>query len=338
MLQVPHDDVLAQAATWRGEGKGVAIATVVTTWGSAPRSAGSQLAIDHQGAFVGSVSGGCVEGAVVREALAVIADGKPRLLDYGVTNERAWEVGLACGGRIQIYVERLDESDRLLGRLNDARARGVPVALATALKSGRQALFYLDGGPAGWPEDVAVAARAALLTDRAATVDTAEGPVFLNVFAPPPRMIAVGAVHIAQALAPMAGLAGYRVTVVDPRRAFATDARFPGVDLSTDWPDEAMAALKPDLRTAIVTLTHDPKLDDPALEAGLRSDAFYLGALGSPKTHAARLQRLRERGFDEGLLARVHGPVGLPIGARSPAEIAISILAQVTQSLRQAAR
>ncbi|WP_119421246.1 XdhC family protein [Desertibaculum subflavum] len=227
----------------------------------------------------------------------------------------------------------------LLAQLNADRAAKVPVAVATNLKSGAQTLLYLYGkrGANGWPNQVAERARAVLVADKAETVETEDGPVFLNPFNPPLRLIAVGAVHITQALAPMASLAGYAVTVVDPRRTFATESRFPDVVLSNAWPDEAMAGLKPDLRTAVVTLTHDPKLDDPALDAALKSDAFYIGSLGSKKTHNARLERLRRAGFSDNELARIHGPVGLSIGAKSPAEIAISILAQMTQALRQEA-
>lgn len=225
----------------------------------------------------------------------------------------------------------------ILDELLRNRAENVPVVLATNLKTGAQTLLYLFGkkGSTGWPHEVAEAARTALRHDRSVTVETAEGPVFVNAFNPPLRFIAVGAVHITQALAPMAALAGYEVTVIDPRSAFATDARFGQVSLRTDWPDEAMALLKPDLRTAVVTLTHDPKLDDPALAAALRSDAFYIGALGSRKTHAARVERLRRLGFSNNELARIHGPIGLPIGAKSPAEIAVSILAEATRDLRE---
>lgn len=227
----------------------------------------------------------------------------------------------------------------ILKQLQADRAAKIPVVLATFLKTGEQRLLYLQGkkGLKNLDPRIGEAARAALLEDRPRTVETADGPLFLNVFNPPLRLILVGAVHISQALIPMARLAGYEVTVIDPRSAFGSMERFPDVTLSNDWPDEAMAALKPDLRTALVTLTHDPKIDDPALEAGLRSDVFYIGALGSRKTHAARIERLTAAGFRPHDLARIHGPVGLAIGAKSPAEIAISILAQMTQALRQAA-
>ena len=212
-----------------------------------------------------------------------------------------------------------------------------PVVLATNLNTGEERLVRPGdlGGGDGLDPAVAEAAAEAFRSDRSGTVETGDGPVFVHVFNPPLRMIVVGAVHIAQPLARMAALAGYDVTVVDPRAAFATDERFPDVTLLTDWPDDALAALAPDARTAVVTLTHDPKLDDPALEAALGSPAFYIGSLGSRKTHAARLQRLREAGFGDGDLDRINGPVGLAIGARSPAEIAVAILAQVTRALRR---
>ena len=174
----------------------------------------------------------------------------------------------------------------------------------------------------------------ALRDDRSRTVDTPDGRVFVQAFNPPLRLLVVGAVHIAQALAPLAVTLGYEVTVVDPRRSFATGERFPGVRLDTDWPDEALERLAPDTRSAVVTLTHDPKLDDPALHAALRSPAFYIGCLGSTRTHARRLDRLRDAGFDDAALARIQGPLGLAIGARSPAEIALAALAQITSVLR----
>lgn len=227
----------------------------------------------------------------------------------------------------------------ILEQLQQDRAEKRPVVLATFLKTGEQRLLYLYGkkGLKDIDPRIGEAARAALLEDKARTVETEQGPLFLNVFNPPLRLILVGAVHIAQALVPMAQLTGYEVAVIDPRSAFGSSERFPGVTLSNDWPDEAMAQMKPDLRTAVVTLTHDPKIDDPALVSALKSDVFYIGALGSKKTHAARLERLTAAGFGPEDFARIHGPVGLSIGAKSPAEIAISILAQMTAALRQPA-
>lgn len=224
----------------------------------------------------------------------------------------------------------------LFKRAVESAANGRPAALVTDLKSGNQSICQSSDFKGTYrPGDLTIAAvRRALADDRSALVETPEGMVFIEVFNPPLRLMVVGAVHIAQPLARMAALAGYAVTVIDPRSAFASTERFPGVELSTEWPDEAMARLKPDRRTAIVTLTHDPKVDDPALIAALKSEAFYLGALGSKKTHVARLQRLAAEGFKDADFARIHGPVGLDIGAVSPAEIAVSILAQITATLR----
>ena len=223
-----------------------------------------------------------------------------------------------------------------LDRALAASHSGTPAALATHLKSGRQA--FIEGerieGDLALDAVALSGVRAALRDDRNTTIETAEGPVFVEVFNPPLRLIVVGAVHIGQPLAQIAALSGYAVTVVDPRSAFATGERFPGVALSTEWPDEILPRLAPDRRTAIVTLTHDPKIDDPALTAALKSQAFYIGALGSRKTHAARTHRLQKAGFSESEIARIRGPVGLAIGALTPAEIAVSILAEITQTLR----
>ncbi len=219
----------------------------------------------------------------------------------------------------------------VLEQLLRDRAAKRAVALATHLANGREELIYPSDDV---QTELAQQARIALREDRARTVETAGGEVFINVFNPPLRLLIAGAVHIAQPLAQMAAVAGYDVTIIDPRRAFATTERFPGVALRTEWPDAGVAELRPDARTAIVTLTHDPKLDDAALTTALNSDSFYIGCLGSKKTHAARLERLRRAGFDDDALARIHGPVGLAIGAKSPAEIAISILSQMTSILR----
>ncbi|MBX3505269.1 MAG: XdhC family protein [Parvibaculum sp.] len=221
----------------------------------------------------------------------------------------------------------------LLNELVRARAEKRPVALATRLTDGIQKLVYpSDKSEENW---LINAIHEVLSSDKGAVAAAPDGAEwFLNPFNPPLRLILVGAVHIAQPLAEIAALTGYDVTVVDPRTSFASPDRFPGMTLMTDWPDEAMAALAPDARTAIVTLTHDPKLDDPALQTALGSPAFYVGALGSKKTHAARVARLTEAGFGEGDIARIHGPVGLAIGAKSPAEIAISIMAEITETLR----
>lgn len=219
----------------------------------------------------------------------------------------------------------------LVERLLAAQQARRAAALVTDLGSNAQALFD-PAAPAG-DLDLTPAQRAAIQATldahQSAELEIDGRRLFVQVRVPDPRIVIVGAVHITQALAPMAALAGYDVVVVDPRRAFATAERFPGMELRHDWPDEALDALKPDAESAIVTLTHDPKIDDPALDRALKSPAFYIGALGSKKTHAARLERLRKAGFDDAALARIHGPAGLSIGGKSPAEIAISVLAQL---------
>ena len=218
-----------------------------------------------------------------------------------------------------------------------ARTKKHPLALATDLKSGAQLAISHEGaiGDLDLAPELKDAAWDVLRSDRPRTFETSSGSIFIQPFNPPLRLFIVGAVHIAQALAPMAAVAGYDVTVIDPRGSFATEARFPGVGLSTAWPDEALDEARLDGRSAVITLTHDPKLDDPALAAALRSPAFYIGALGSRKTHAARLQRLRAQDFGDTDLDRIHGPLGLALGGRSPAEIAIAALAEATKVLHR---
>jgi len=219
-----------------------------------------------------------------------------------------------------------------------ARAEKQQVALVSNLESGAQTLVFRDRteGELALDADAITAARDALRDDKSGRLRTGDAPLFVKVFNPPKRMIVVGAVHIAQPLVTLAQTAGYEVVIVDPRGAFATRDRFPGVTLSEDWPDDALNALAIDNRTAVVTLTHDPKLDDPALHVALRSEAFYVGSLGSKRTHAGRVERLTEAGYTEAEIGRIHAPVGLAINAKSPAEIAISIMAQITQVLHSA--
>lgn len=220
-----------------------------------------------------------------------------------------------------------------LAALQDARTRRRAVTLATRLSDAAEALVYRDdaSGELAGDAEIIAAARRAMETGKSETVDIAGAKIFLNVYVPPPRLVIVGAVHIAQSLAPMAAMLEFDVTVVDPRGAWATTQRFPGVKVIQDWADEAFQAMGLDGSTAVVTLTHDPKLDDPALESALKSDVFYIGALGSRRTHAKRKERLAEVGITDEMFARVHGPVGLNIGAKSPAEIAVSILGQIIE-------
>ena len=323
-----HDDIPGIALDWHRQGRGAALATVVETWGSAPRPTGSQLAVSGAGEIMGSVSGGCVEGAVVAEAVEALADGKPRLLTFGVSDETAFAVGLACGGTIRVLVEPVGTAlpEAMLAELVAARAAHAPVAYVTHPETHAR---RVTRGP-GDPLEAAIAAR--MRADRSGIEPDGQ---FIAVHNPALRMIVVGAVHIAQPLVAVARLCGYAPVLIDPRAAFGSAERFPGETIREDWPDEAMAALAPDARTAVVTLTHDPKLDDPALRAALASPAFYIGCLGSTRTHAKRLERLRAEGVAEAMIARIHAPVGLDIGAKSPAEIAVAIMAQITQALRQ---
>lgn len=312
------------ALDWHRAGRGAVLATVIETWGSAPRPAGSQLVISGAGDIMGSVSGGCVEGAVVGEALEVLADGVPRLLTYGVSDDEAFAVGLACGGTIRVMVVPVGGDAlpvMLLEGLVAARAVPRAVAMVTVMDDWQHMLVT---------DEPAVIAR--LRSDRSGMEEDGR---FVAIHNPPLRLIVVGAVHIAQPLLTIARACGYAPTLIDPREAFGAAARFPGEVILHDWPDEALAALQPDARTAIVTLTHDPKLDDPAIRYALASRVFYLGCLGSPRTHAKRLERLQGKGFTPEQIARIHAPVGLDIAAKSPAEIAVSIMAQITQVLRR---
>jgi xanthine dehydrogenase accessory factor len=271
----------------------------------------------------GSVSGGCVEGAVIIEAIDAITDGHPRLLTYGVSDDEAFAVGLACGGEIQVLVEPVGTA-MPLSLLADIVAAGEeksPVAYVVDLAGRDRRLASL----ADYPER--------FRADRSGV--EADGTTFVAVHNPPLRLLIVGAVHIAQHLVPMARACGYHPVLIDPRGAFGSAARFPGEDIRDDWPDAAMKDLAPDARTAVVTLTHDPKLDDPAIMATLKTDAFYLGCLGSTRTHAKRVARLEDAGFADSDIAKIYAPVGLDIGGKSPAEIAVSIMAQITQTLRR---
>lgn len=311
-----------QALAWHEAGRGAVLATVVETWGSAPRRTGAQLVISGDGEMQGSVSGGCVEGAVVLEATEALEKGEQRMLEYGVSDGDAFAVGLACGGTIRILVEPVGTvlPEAVLRDLMEARAARQPVAYEVNLQTGARRLVRAE-----------YADRFAL--DRSGFEE--EGNVFVVIHNPPLRLIVVGAVHIAQALVPMARIAGYDPYIVDPRGAFGSAARFPGERILTDWPDEALQEVGVDSRTAVVLLTHDPKLDDPALHIALRSQAFYIGALGSKRTQATRMARLADAGFEPSKTGRIHGPVGLDIGAAGPPEIAVAILAQMTQALRR---
>jgi len=319
-------DVLDDLNRWLAAGERVALATVVWAEGSSPRPLGARMAVTQSGHMAGSVSGGCVEGAVFEEAQEVLSGGPPKRLRYGVADESGWEVGLACGGTIEVYVEPLAETHC---RLLEALQAQETVALATRLDGGGHLLAWPDGRLEG---DRALApGLAALFPGPAATLrrDPA-GDLFLEVFAPPPTLVIVGAVHVAVPLVALAQALGFRTRVVDARRAFANRERFPTADeLVVAWPQDVLRAeaLRP--QDAVVILSHDPKFDLPALQIALRSRAGYVGLIGSRTTQARRQAALQEAGVTDAELARVHGPIGLDLGGREPAEIALAILAEI---------
>ena len=314
------DNIPETALKWHNSGRGVALATVTATWGSALRPVGGQMVIADNSEMAGSVSGGCVEAAVIAESLAAIKDGKPRLMEFGITNDEAFAVGLACGGEIKVMIEPVGAvmPVQMLTDLVDARAKRRAVAYVVNPKTQQRRLAGRDE-----------------YNDRFTSDKSGyEGDDLVIIHNPPLKMIVVGAVHIAQPLLIMARLAGYETSLIDPRSAFGTKARFADQKIIDDWPDEALSALDLDARTAIVTLSHEPKIDDLAIIAALNSDVFYLGCLGSTRTHAKRLDRLKLAGFKHDQMAGIHGPVGLDIKSVSPAEIAISIMAEITAVLR----
>lgn len=321
-------EVLATALKWMDEGRRVVMAVVMATWGSAPRSIGSYMAVDADGTFAGSVSGGCVESAVISEARELEPGEAPRQLSFGVEDETAWQVGLPCGGNIRVAVFNPDRA--LLEQAVRQQAVRQPTALVLDLATGLQALVSDDGaaGALALDETRLVAAQMHL---GQGTCGVVAEEVFVRSHEAPWTLIIGGAVHISQVLAVMARQAGFAVTVVDPRRAFADEARFPGTTLICGEPDEVLAGISMDRRTAVVSLTHVPRLDDAALRSALGSQAFYIGALGSTRTHAKRCQRLEDLGD---ALKRLAAPVGFDIGARTPAEIAVSILAELIAARR----
>ena len=317
-----YDNIPEIALSWASKGEPVVLATVIETWGSAPRRVGAQMALGLNGKMQGSVSGGCIENAVASEAHETIKTKKIRLLEYGVSSEDAFSVGLACGGKIRVMLEPVGHTVSLenLQKLVDFRKNKVSVAYAVNITTGETKLetnkYYkrLINDSSGFEE---------------------ENNIFVTVHNSPTRVVIVGAVHIAQNLVKLAKIANFDPIVVDPRSGFANSERFKSQTIIEEWPDTALSQISIDRNTAIILLTHDPKLDDPALELALNSDAFYIGALGSKKTHAARIDRMNKLGFDLECTNRISGPIGLDIGASNPAEIAISILAEVISKLRQ---
>ncbi len=301
---------------WTQKDHRVALATVINTWGSAPRPAGSFLVIRDDGKFEGSVSGGCVEGDVIANAQEVIENNQSKLLTYGVSNDDAWSLGLACGGKITVLIEPVG---------NDLMSY---LKLASHFDQSRTAYAFIqdpDIGTIGLEE-----------YQTAQTIPYDDNH-FINIIHPPKRLFVIGAVHIAKHLAPMAKQTGFDVTIIDPRSSFTDQDGFDGITMITDWPDDVLSDISPDQHTALVTLTHDPKLDDAALLTWLGGDTlpYYIGCLGSQKTHAARVNRLIAAGIDKEIIDTIDGPVGIDIGAKGPEEIAVSILAQTIAHYRK---
>ncbi len=302
-------EVLGELVEWTKAGEDIALATVVETWGSSPRPLGSKMVVTRSGKMAGSVSNGCIEGAVFEEAQKVLKSRSPKLAAFGVADDVAFEVGLACGGHIEVFVEPLGPTHKQLIAMLQ---RNETATLRTNLVTGEADLVE------GW-------------TPAGSELTHREGDLLVEPFRRPAHLVIIGAIHIAIPLHRLAKLMGYRVTVVDARAKFATRERFPEADeLILAWPDEAMAKLVVDNSTYVVILTHDPKFDLPALRSVLTKDAGYIGAIGSRKTNRNRFDALRAEGFTEEQLARVHGPIGLDLGGRGAEETALGILAEIT--------
>ena len=303
------DDILTPMSVWLKEKRKVALATVISTWGSAPRPVGGQMAIDSNGEIIGSVSGGCIEGAVINEGINSINDGKLRIKDYGISNDMAWEVGLACGGELKILIQPLNLEDKIVYSIVENIKNREPTKLIINCLTGSR---HIDNS----------------IINQISSYDKIKKE-FIHVIDPKPRLFIVGAVHIAQALISLAKTADFEIILIDPRDHFATKDRFPNCKIINEWPDTALSNFTLDKATHLVTLTHDPKIDDPALIYTLKKDIGYIGSLGSKKTHNKRCERLIDIGFCQSDLSKIHGPIGLNIKAKTPAEIAISIMAEI---------
>ena len=287
------------------------------------------MVVAADGRFEGSVSGGCVEGEVIAEAEDILADGKPKTLTFGVADETAWQVGLPCGGQIKVFIERLDKASgpALLDRAIDARSHRRGLLIKTRLNDGHREFFDRENHG-----DEAVQQH--LASGESELQEAPNGEIFLHTLVPPARVLIIGATHIGQILAQLVKLAGYEVMVIDPRTAFAAETRFPGIRLDTEWPQDTIPKIGLDPYTAVVALAHVGHIDDEALKLAMRSECFYVGALGSKRNHAKRMQRLKEAGFSDAEIGRINSPIGINIGAQSPPEIAIAIMAQLVLALR----
>ncbi len=324
-------NVLTAARNWLARDGRVAIATVVDTWGSAPVPVGGQMAVAADGNFQGSVSGGCIEGEIIMEAEDILASGQPKRLTFGVADETAWRAGLPCGGKVQVFVERIDAKEGGADLLDRAVAAGESrrgLVVRTHLADGRKEVF--ERSDVNLPQDIAERFR----TAKSQLQETADGDVFLHALVPPARILVIGATHIGQVLAQLARLTSYEVTVIDPRTAFASADRFPDVRLLTEWPQDALPKLGLDPYTAVVALAHVGHIDDEALKLAVQSDCLYIGALGSSRNHAKRVERLKAAGITDAQIARIKAPIGLDIGAQTPAEVALSVMAEIVLAVR----
>ncbi len=334
-------EILQPMRTWFDQDKEVALATVVEIYGSAPRGLGAKMAVNQDSLMAGSVSGGCVEGAVVAEAIKVLRKGEPKLLHYGITQDQAISVGLACGGTIEVWVEKLslEEYDRIEKDLLEDRLV-LRVTILTGKAMGESLYIYSDGDQIGKISNSGAAAKIqGLLPEvlrsqqsirKAIEVDDEAVEVFFDVLAPSPKLLIVGAVHIAIPLVEYAKILGFHTTVIDPRSAFSNVERFPHVDqLVKEWPQEYLGKYPWDEGTYLVVVSHDDKLDVPALEIACRKPARYIGALGSKKTFANHVRDLKEAGVSDEQIARIHSPIGLDLAARGPEEIALAIIAEM---------
>lgn len=338
-------DVIEKLETWRDRDEKTAIATVIETWGSAPRPPGSKLVISERGGIAGSVSAGCVEGAVIIEAREVIKKGIPKILVYGVADETAWDVGLACGGTIRIFVEPGFALDDLFPLIRQHLKEDQPFALVSVLKGPdnlvHKKLIVMGQGDhegnlvfSGQTDKFIIEKSLACLVSGKTSIIELPGDIelFIEVYPSQPKLIIIGAVHFAEPLITMAKAAGFEAILIDPRPAFANQERFPHADkLIRAWPQEVLPEMKIDSSTFVVLMTHDPKIDDPALQYVLRSPARYVGALGSQRTQQKRIERLRKAGLAEEQISKLHAPIGLDLGGNTPGEIAVSIMAEIIQ-------
>ncbi len=338
-------DLLPDLERWRKDGKRIALGTVIQTWGSSPRRAGAKMAVTSNGQFCGSVSGGCVENAVIEAALDCLKTDQARLLHFGVADEAAWEVGLACGGSIDVFVKPLEEDFfQILRKVwtDESTSAHITVIRGAADIVGHEMLVSEQGHTTRtfndrWGGKVLELAQEVLSSRKSRRAELDESTeIFIEFIAPPLTLIAVGGVHIAVALMSLAKTLDFRTVVIDPRGAWGNEERFPHVDqLIQAWPEEAFQQVEITRSTAIAMLTHDPKLDDPALKIALIGPAFYVGASGSNVTNAKRRQRLLEAGLTESQLSRLHAPIGLEIGAEKPEEIALAIISEVVRTYRK---